>query len=103
MEPLLVKIPEACRILNVGRSKFYELREAGEVEVVKVGGCALVPRDSLVALVTRLRQSKPEVEALAQLVDADGRIDVAEIPAGTSLADLEAVKALVAARKAVPA
>jgi hypothetical protein len=46
-EPLAVRIPEACRISGIGRSKLYELMGAGEIEVVKVGAITLIPMDSL--------------------------------------------------------
>jgi hypothetical protein len=41
------------------------------------------------------------VDRLLELIDADGRIDVAEIPGSTTLADLAAVKRVVAERPAV--
>lgn len=46
-QPLTVRIPEACRITGIGRSKLYELINAGEVRIVKVGTITLVPVDSL--------------------------------------------------------
>lgn len=46
-EPLAVRIPEACRISGIGRSKLYELIGAGEIEVFKVGAITLIPMDSL--------------------------------------------------------
>lgn len=46
-EPLAVRIPEACRLSGIGRSKLYELIGAGEIEVIKVGAITLVPMDSL--------------------------------------------------------
>jgi excisionase family DNA binding protein len=41
--PLTVRIREACRLTGIGRSKFYELIAAGEIEVVKVGTITLIP------------------------------------------------------------
>lgn len=46
-QPLTVRIPEACRITGIGRSKLYELINAGEIRIVKVGTITLVPVDSL--------------------------------------------------------
>ena len=53
MEPISVRIREACRLTGVGRSKLYELIAAGEVETVKIGRITLVPMSSLRALLTR--------------------------------------------------
>jgi excisionase family DNA binding protein len=55
MEPLTVRIAEACRIIGIGRSKLYELIAAGEIETMKVGAITLVPLDGLRALVDRGR------------------------------------------------
>jgi excisionase family DNA binding protein len=52
MEPISVRIREACRLTGVGRSKLYELIAAGEVETVKIGRITLVPMSSLRALIT---------------------------------------------------
>ena len=40
--PLTVRIPEACRMTGIGRSKLYELIKAGEIETIKVGSRTLV-------------------------------------------------------------
>ncbi len=62
----------------------------------------LVADEDLEALIERLRtRSSRPIDFLIDLVDDEGRLDVARIPAGTTLADLEAVKRLVAERQAV--
>lgn len=53
IEPVSVRIREACRLTGIGRSKFYELIASGEVEVVKIGAMTLVPYRSLQALISR--------------------------------------------------
>ncbi|MBS0505148.1 MAG: helix-turn-helix domain-containing protein [Proteobacteria bacterium] len=53
IEPISVRIREACRLTGVGRSKLYELIASGEVETVKIGRITLVPMRSLRALITR--------------------------------------------------
>jgi excisionase family DNA binding protein len=47
LEPISVDIPEACRLTGVGRSKLYQLMDAGEIRSVKVGKRRLVPVASL--------------------------------------------------------
>ena len=53
--PISVRIPEACRLTGIGRSKLYELIAAGEIEIVKVGTITLVPVTSLRRFVERCR------------------------------------------------
>ena len=53
IEPISVRIREACRLTGVGRSKLYELIASGEVETVKIGRITLVPMSSLRALIAR--------------------------------------------------
>ena len=47
--PLAVRIPEACRLSGIGRSKLYELIKAHEIAIIKVGTITLVPVQSLKA------------------------------------------------------
>jgi excisionase family DNA binding protein len=53
IRPLTARIPEACRLTGIGRSKLYELIAAGEIEVVKVGAITLVPVSSLTSFLRR--------------------------------------------------
>jgi excisionase family DNA binding protein len=41
LSPITLRIADACRITGIGRSKFYELIKAGEIEVIKVGAITL--------------------------------------------------------------
>lgn len=41
-EPLAVRIPEACRMIGIGRSKLYELIDEGAIEVVKIERITLI-------------------------------------------------------------
>ncbi len=52
-EPLTVRIPEACRMMGIGRSKLYELIQEGEIAIVKVGAMTLVPVAGLKAFLAR--------------------------------------------------
>ena len=54
LEPLAVRIPEACRLTGIGRSKLYELIAEGQLEIVKVGAMTLVPMKSLRALIEQV-------------------------------------------------
>ena len=70
MEPLTVRIAEACRITGIGRSKLYELIAAGEIETIKVGAITLLPLDGIRALVGRGRTSMAAVAFSQRLADA---------------------------------
>lgn len=54
-EPITVRIPEAIRLTGIGRSKLYELIGSGDLEVVKIGNCTLIPVASIHALIERNR------------------------------------------------
>ncbi len=55
--PLLLSIPETCDETRLGRTKVYELIAEGQIEAVKVGRRTLVPYDSLLAWLAKLRES----------------------------------------------
>lgn len=57
LDVISVRIKDACRMTGIGRSKFYELIAAGEVEIVKIGAMTLVPTDSLRKLIERGRRA----------------------------------------------
>jgi len=53
-EPLAVRIPEACRLIGIGRSTLYKMIAEGDLKVVKIGGPTLVPMKSLRGLIENL-------------------------------------------------
>ena len=57
IEPIAMRVPEACRYLGIGRSTLYVLIAKGQVEIIKMGSATLVLTSSLRALVERLRNS----------------------------------------------
>ena len=50
---LCVTVKEALRMLSIGRTKFYELVNSGDLRVLKVGRGTRVPLDSLRGLVAQ--------------------------------------------------
>lgn len=56
--PLAVRVSQAARMVGLGRSKFYELIAAGDVETVKIGRCTLVPIESLHDLIEKAREGR---------------------------------------------
>ncbi len=53
MRPITVRIPEACRITGIGRSKIYELIQSGDLTTIKVGTMTLIPVASIEAFLSR--------------------------------------------------
>lgn len=58
IEPIAMRVPEACRYIGTSRSTLYLLIAEGEVEVIKLGSSTLVLTDSLRRLVKRRRGSR---------------------------------------------
>ena len=65
IEPIVMRVPEACRYLGIGRSSLYVLIGEGEVEVIKLGRSTLVLTASLRSLVERRRKNSDEPTAEA--------------------------------------
>lgn len=55
LSPITLRIADACRVTGIGRSKFYELIKAGDIEVIKLGAITLVPMSGIQALLERGR------------------------------------------------
>lgn len=47
IEPISMRIPDACRFTGISRSTLYLLISRGEIEVVKMGSSTLVLTGSL--------------------------------------------------------
>jgi excisionase family DNA binding protein len=56
-DPALVKIEPACKYLDVGRSKLYELIREGKLDAVKIGKSARITTASLKRFVESLPAS----------------------------------------------
>lgn len=56
IEPIAMRVPEACRYLGIGRSTLYVLISEGEIEFIKLGSSTLVLTESLRGLVERRRR-----------------------------------------------
>jgi excisionase family DNA binding protein len=51
IEPISMRIPEACRFTGISRSTLYVLISRGEIEIIKLGNSTLVLTESLRQLV----------------------------------------------------
>ena len=61
IEPIAMRVPEACRYLGIGRSTLYVLISRDEIEIIKMGSATLVLTASLRSLVERLRRPADQV------------------------------------------
>jgi excisionase family DNA binding protein len=57
IEPIALRVPEACRYLGIGRSTLYVLISKSEIEIIKLGSSTLVLTESLKGLVERKRET----------------------------------------------
>lgn len=58
--PVLYRVPEAARMLGLGKSKTWELIARGEIETIKIDGARRVPAEALADYVKRLRSGRPD-------------------------------------------
>lgn len=57
--PLLLKVEEAARLLNIGRTRVFDLIRTGQLKSVKIFGARRVPLTSIHAYIETLLQ-EPE-------------------------------------------
>ena len=50
---LCVRVSVAAQMIGIGRTKLYELIEAGELSTLKIGSATLITTDSIVAFIER--------------------------------------------------
>ena len=57
MDKLLLTPVGAAKALGIGRSKVYELLQAGQLKSVRIGSCRRIPLDALHELLADLRRT----------------------------------------------
>jgi excisionase family DNA binding protein len=63
IEPISMRIPDACRFTGISRSTLYLLIAQGEVEIIKLGASTLVLTASLKRFVEKRRGSGTDFAA----------------------------------------
>lgn len=63
IEPISMRVPEACRYLGIGRSTLYVLIAKREIEIIKLGSSTLALTESLSDLIERKRNPQDLVES----------------------------------------
>ena len=56
--PLLLTVPDAARVLAIGRTTLYELIAERRIEIVHIGRCTRVPVDALRTFVEQKRAGR---------------------------------------------
>ncbi|MBA4051998.1 MAG: hypothetical protein C0472_09020 [Erythrobacter sp.] len=56
IEPITMRVPDACRYIGISRSTLYVLIAEGEIEIIKLGCSTLVLTESLNALIAKRRR-----------------------------------------------
>jgi excisionase family DNA binding protein len=75
MPPLLLKPTAAARLLDISRSKLYELITAGEINTVTIGSSRRIVYDDLLAYVQRLQRHRPADLSDLRPPDVTGRVN----------------------------
>lgn len=57
---LTVRVPDAMRMLGIGRTKFYDLVGRGEIDTIKIDRATRVVVESIYAFVARQRWRAPQ-------------------------------------------
>lgn len=70
MDGMLVRVTRAAELLDVSRSRIYELIGSGELESVKIGGSRRVPVTAIEEFVERLRDDAPPERVVRRRVPA---------------------------------
>lgn len=64
IEPIAMRVPDACRYVGIGRSTLYVFIGRGEVEIVKLGSSTLVLASSLRRLIERRRTATEQASVV---------------------------------------
>lgn len=64
MEKLLLTPAEAAVCLGIGRSKLYELLNAGVIASIRIGNCRRIPSGALDAFITSLAEEPATVRSV---------------------------------------
>lgn len=74
MDPLLLPVRDAAKVLGIGRSRLYELIAADCISIRKIGHKTLVPREDLLNFAARLERktvAPPKIKPALRAANAD--------------------------------
>lgn len=103
MDRRLYGIADVLELVPRSRTQLYRDMDAGLLPYLQVGRRRYFEPAGIDVYIENLKGETTSVDVLVALIDEDGRVDLERIPKGTSLADLEAARRMVAQRRKVPA
>lgn len=60
MDQMLLTVKEAANVMNIGRTKVFDLIATGAIESVRIGGSRRIPVFAVEDFVAKLRSGQPE-------------------------------------------
>lgn len=96
----LYRLAEVLEMLSLSRTQAYREMKEGRLAFIQSGNRRLFEPEAVEAFVASLKETDA-VDRLLHRVDSAGRIDVAELCGGVTLADLAELKRIVAERREV--
>lgn len=60
MENTLLNVPEACERLRIGKTRLYQILNAGQIKAVRIGKRTLIPTVSIEEFINGLQPFKEE-------------------------------------------
>lgn len=57
MENISHSVSEACNIIGIGKTKFYEILKSGEIKFIKIGTRTLIPHAELSSFINQLKHT----------------------------------------------
>ncbi len=60
MENTLLNVPEACEQLRIGKTRLYQIMNAGQIKAVRIGKRTLIPAASIEEFINGLKPFKEE-------------------------------------------
>lgn len=94
----LYGLPEVLEMLSMSRTQAYREMATGRLAFIQHGRHRVFEPEGIEAFIASLKATEG-VDRLVELIDDHGRLDLAQIPTGVTLADLEHAKQVVAHRQ----
>ena len=68
-KPVLLTVPEACKILRIRRAKMYVMIEAGVIDAIKIGNDWRIKTDSLEQQIGGFPENFWKVDSLVEAAE----------------------------------
>lgn len=61
MSKLTISIPDAARLMGVGKNRVYEMAKSGQIPVLKIGNRYIIPKANFEAWLTEQAENHAEL------------------------------------------